>query len=197
MSNPITGAKIINEAILTITPTWIDWKPAALIAAPANPPMSVCDEDDGMPSHQVIKFQEIAASSPERIMGRVMNSLKTVFDTVSAIPNSPMMYLATKKAMKLKAAAQSTAWKGVSTLVVTMVAIELAASWKPLMKSKISANAMTSISNVIFLFYQAYLTRMEVITLAALFILFTVFSSSWIISFSLISSTALVSWLKR
>jgi len=33
-----------------------------------------------------------------------------------------------KKATKLKKAAQTTAWNGVSTLVDTMVAIELAAS---------------------------------------------------------------------
>ena len=43
-----------------------------------------------------------------------------------------MMYLAMKKATKLKNAAQSTAWKGVSTFVDTMVAMEFAASWKPL-----------------------------------------------------------------
>jgi hypothetical protein len=38
------------------------------------------------------------------------------------------MYFAIKKATKLKKAAQSTALKGVSTLVETIVAIELAAS---------------------------------------------------------------------
>ena len=36
-------------------------------------------------------------------------------------------------AMKLKNAAQTTALPGVSTRVETTVAIELAASWKPLM----------------------------------------------------------------
>ena len=38
-----------------------------------------------------------------------------------------------KAAMKLKKAAQTTAWPGGSTRVETTVAIELAASWKPLM----------------------------------------------------------------
>jgi hypothetical protein len=33
-----------------------------------------------------------------------------------------------KKAIELKKAAQTTAWKGVNTLVETMVAMELAAS---------------------------------------------------------------------
>ncbi len=42
-------------------------------------------------------------------------------------------------ARKLKAAAQMTAWCGFSTRVETIVAIELAASWKPFMKSNSSA----------------------------------------------------------
>jgi hypothetical protein len=37
-----------------------------------------------------------------------------------------------RKARKLKAAAQTTATRGVSTRVETTVAMELAASWKPL-----------------------------------------------------------------
>jgi hypothetical protein len=41
--------------------------------------------------------------------------------------------------MKLKNAAQTTATPGESTRVETTVAIELALSWKPLMKSKSSA----------------------------------------------------------
>ena len=39
----------------------------------------------------------------------------------------------TRKATKLKKAAQSTATRGDSTRVETTVAIELAASWNPLM----------------------------------------------------------------
>ena len=50
----------------------------------------------------------------------------------------------TRKAMKLNAAAHTTAKPGVSTRVATTVAIELAASWKPLTKSKPSATAMTT-----------------------------------------------------
>ncbi len=45
----------------------------------------------------------------------------------------------TKAATKLKNAAQMTATPGVSTRVETTVAIELALSWNPLMKSKTSA----------------------------------------------------------
>ena len=58
---------------------------------------------------------------------------------VLPILNSPIMYAAKKKATKFQNAAHKTAWNGVSTLVETMVAIELAASWKPLIKSNIKA----------------------------------------------------------
>ena len=45
----------------------------------------------------------------------------------------------TKAATKLKNAAQTTATPGESTRVETTVAMELALSWNPLMKSKTSA----------------------------------------------------------
>src|SRR5579875_1518152 len=44
-----------------------------------------------------------------------------------------------RKAMKLKKAAQTTATRGLRTRVDTTVAMELAASWKPFMKSKARA----------------------------------------------------------
>src|SRR4029079_2451407 len=53
----------------------------------------------------------------------------------------------TRKAMKLNAAAHTTAKPGVSTRVATTVAMEFAASWKPLTKSKPSATAMTTTSS--------------------------------------------------
>ena len=46
--------------------------------------------------------------------------------------------------MKLKKAAQTTAYCGRSTRVATTVAIELAASWKPFVKSNASAKMMTA-----------------------------------------------------
>jgi hypothetical protein len=48
----------------------------------------------------------------------------------------------TNAATKLKKAAQATAFEGESTRVETTVAIELAASWKPFRKSKVSATRM-------------------------------------------------------
>ena len=71
----------------------------------------------------------MAAMRPAKITGRVMNSVWTVLLMVLATAWSLKM----KKATKLKKPAHSTACKGVSTLVLTTVAMELAASWKPLM----------------------------------------------------------------
>ena len=61
----------------------------------------------------------------------------TVFATAVPNPNA---------AMKLKNAAHATAWPGDSTRVDTTVAIEFAASWKPLMKSKHSASRISAIT---------------------------------------------------
>ena len=48
----------------------------------------------------------------------------------------------TRKAMKLKKAAQMTASCGLSTRVETIVAMELAASWRPFRRSNSSATAI-------------------------------------------------------
>jgi hypothetical protein len=65
----------------------------------------------------------------------------------------PEMVLATPvpkihSATKLKNAAHSTASRGDSTRVETMVAIELAASWNPLMTSNARAAAIVTTTTV-------------------------------------------------
>jgi len=98
------------------------------MAAPAKPPIRVCEEEEGIPNHHVARFHEMAAIIPEKITGSVIKSSITALETVFAIPNSPIMYFAIKKATKLKKAAHKTALKGDKTFVETIVAIELAAS---------------------------------------------------------------------
>src|SRR4030095_3277730 len=102
--------------------------PACAIAAPINPPINVCEELEGIPNHQVSKFQQMAAINPEKITGSVIKCSSTDLEMVLPILNSPIIYFETKKAAKLNRAAHNTAWKGVSTLVETIVAMELAAS---------------------------------------------------------------------
>ena len=84
-------------------------KPWAIMAAPANPPIRVCEEDEGMPLHQVNRFHAMAAITPDKIIGSVIYCSSTVLDTVLAIPKPPIRYLAIKNATKLKKAAHITA----------------------------------------------------------------------------------------
>src|SRR5438552_8551823 len=109
-------------------------------AAPIRPPASACEEEEGRPHHQVIKSQTMAPTSEAQITASTtwvpcalsrskwMMPLPMVLATFTPPP---------KAAMKLKKAAQKTAIISESTRVETTVAMELAASWKPLMKSKI------------------------------------------------------------
>src|SRR6476660_8940778 len=83
-------------------------------------------------------FQMIAPSSAPKI---------TFGSTTcwSIIPPPTALATATppvNSAAKLKNAAHTTAAKGLRTRVPTIVAMEFAESWKPLLKSKTKANAM-------------------------------------------------------
>jgi hypothetical protein len=62
------------------------------MAAPANPPIKVCEEEEGIPYHQVKRFQKIAAMRPDKITGNVMNSFITVL----------LMVFATAWSLKIK-----------------------------------------------------------------------------------------------
>ncbi len=81
---PIIGARKINKTVLMIVSasTILDHEKsipltdrACAIAAPAKPPIKVCEEEEGIPYHQVNRFQKMAAIKPEKITGKVMNSL--------------------------------------------------------------------------------------------------------------------------
>src|SRR5665213_606579 len=103
--------------------------PPFAIAAPAMPPMSACDELVGSASHHVSRLHAIAPRSPAQMTASVTMVMSTVplpIVCATAVPK-------TNAARKLNAAAQMTAWPGDSTRVDTTVAIELAASWNPLM----------------------------------------------------------------
>src|SRR5215213_2674234 len=133
---PNSGDSGMNRMVFSRLPRSSAPKPALAIPAPANPPMRACDEEVGSPSHQVRKFQATAPTSPAKTTASLTTSGSTVLPTVLATA-----VWKTRKAMKLKKAAQRTASRGVSTLVETTVAIELAASWKPLVKSNTRASA--------------------------------------------------------
>ena len=118
-------------------------EPALAMPAPTSPPISACELDDGMPSRLVMICQTMApVSAPKMTRASMMLASTMPRPTVSATcrPN-------TMKAMKLKNAAQATAYCGRSTRVETMVAIEFAASFMPLRKSNASATAISATSS--------------------------------------------------
>jgi hypothetical protein len=84
---PINGARKIKLTVFITGSELMESKvPACAIAAPANPPISVCDEEEGIPSHHVNRFHKIAATKPENITGSVIKFDLTVFAIVFATP---------------------------------------------------------------------------------------------------------------
>ena len=79
--------------------------PALATPAPTRPPISACDELDGIPAHQVIRFHEIAPiNAPKITRASTMSALMMPVPTVCATC-SPKK----RNAMKLKNAAHITA----------------------------------------------------------------------------------------
>src|SRR5258706_3392074 len=105
--------------------------------------MSAWDEEDGSPHHHVRRFHVIAPTSAERIRvgSTILGSMIPLTIVCATFVSSA------NAATKLKNAAQTTARFGVRTRVPTTVAMEFAASWKPLMKSNASATTRTKSVN--------------------------------------------------
>src|SRR5947209_8781137 len=102
---------------------------AAASAAPTSPPINACEDDEGSPKYQVIRFQAIAPTSaanttwrPPVPVGGAMIPLPTVAATLVEI-TAPTRFIT---------AARASAARGVSALVDTATAMAFAASWKPL-----------------------------------------------------------------
>src|SRR6266705_1326221 len=120
---PVCGSTLVNDHLITL-----QFPAADANAAPHNPPMRAWLELVGNPNHHVKRFQKIPPSIAARLVSDVTYAVSispapTVFATAS--PESAPT--------KLKTAANRTAMRGVKTRVETTVAMELAASWKPLM----------------------------------------------------------------
>jgi hypothetical protein len=117
--------------------------PALAMPAPSRPPISACELLDGMPASQVMMFQAMAPARAAKMTPGV-----TMLASTMPVPRvSATCRPKNRKAMKLKNAAQSTAYCGRSTRVETMVAMEFAASCSPLRKSKNSATPIRPISS--------------------------------------------------
>src|SRR5665213_3919503 len=121
-------------ANLLCMPKIRDFGPAQASAAPQKPPMRACELEDGRPHHQVTRFHTMAPSRAASTTMGVMTAGSTM-----PLPMALATWVPKNMATKLKKAAHTTATPGVRTRVDTTVAMELAASWNPLMKSKASA----------------------------------------------------------
>ena len=128
-TKPTSGETTIGISTLSTIVAQCTRAPAAS-AEPTSPPIRACDDDDGSPNHQVIRFHAIAPSSPHRTMTSPSTtenpSVLIVSLTVWAT------FWPSSAPTKFMTAASVSATRGVKARVETDVAIALAASWKPL-----------------------------------------------------------------
>src|SRR5438067_13050148 len=111
-------------------------EPAATSVAPTTPPMSACEELDGIPKYHVMRFQAIAPTRPA-------NTTVSVIAPESTTPlATTLATLSDRKApTTFNTAERPTAIRGGSAPVAIDVAIALAVSWNPLVKSNARAVA--------------------------------------------------------
>ena len=100
--------------------------------------MSACDELEGSPKYQVARFHAMAPIRPAKTTVVVTAPESTMPWATVAATLSEM-----KAPAKFRTADSSTAKRGDIARVETEVAIALAVSWKPLVKSNASAVTTT------------------------------------------------------
>ncbi len=106
----------------------------ATTPTPVSAPIRACDDEDGRPFHQVMRFQQIAPITAASTMIRPLVAAIPVSADRSMIPDPIVLATSVPSSApsRLNAAAMSSARRGVRALVETEVAIALAASWNPL-----------------------------------------------------------------
>src|SRR6266511_735475 len=105
---PSNGEKTMAAAVMPRPLHTIEPSPALVTAAPASPPINACELLEGIPSHQVIKVQQMAPIRAPNITAASTTSAATIpVPTVCATCRPK-----NKQAMKLKNAAHATAYCG-------------------------------------------------------------------------------------
>jgi hypothetical protein len=126
--NPVSGETTIGITTLSRMPlhstVLVDAMPA-----PTSPPIRACEDDDGRPKYQVIRFQVIAPTSADSTITRPCLPLGA---SMIPLPTVCATLVPRKAPTKFITAASSSASRGVSARVEIEVAIALAASWNPL-----------------------------------------------------------------
>jgi len=125
---PTTGESTIGMRTFSMmVPHWT-MPSAANRVAPTRPPKRACEDEDGRPKYQVIRFQMIAPSTPAKTTPRLSTPVGNVTSPSPTVLATPAPKCAPTK---LPTAASASAIRGVSARVEILVAIALAASWKP------------------------------------------------------------------
>src|SRR6202140_4965400 len=115
---PSKGERTMAAPVMPSQDQTIAAVPAFIIPAPASPPISACELLEGIPSHQVSRFQQIAPMRAPKITPASTTSAATIPVPIVRATWSPKK----AKATKLKNAAHATAYWGLSTRVDTTVA---------------------------------------------------------------------------
>ena len=113
------GSRIFEITVLKFTAL----APAPMMTAPISPPNRACDDEDGRPTSQVIRFHRMAPTNPAKTMVGVTSASLTI---------PPEMVFATSVDRNAPAtfstAAMITATLGLSAPVATEVAMAFALS---------------------------------------------------------------------
>lgn len=134
----MAGISTLVTTTLPLTPP----KPTDATVAPIRPPMSAWDELEGRPTSQVIRFQRMAPTSAAKMTSGVMPESSTRPLEIVLATSTDM-----KAPTRLSTADMATAVLGFSAPVEMVVAIALAVSWKPFVKSNTRAVTITIASS--------------------------------------------------
>lgn len=138
-SAAMTGDKTAGRTTLETSPFQSTaLPPAAAMVEPMTPPISACDELDGMPSSQVSRFHKIPPVRPA----------ETTVSVTTLVLTRPLAIVAAtarerNAPTKFSTPEMATATRGGSAPVAIEVAIAFPVSWKPFVKSNARA-AMTT-----------------------------------------------------
>src|SRR5215213_918212 len=132
---PTNGDSTIGMTTLSRITDQCTTLPEAM-AAPTSPPMRACEDDEGSPKYQVIRFQAVAPSRPPMTM-----TMPWIADPPGTMTSATVLATSCPRnaPIRFMTAAIARAIRGVRARVDTEVAMAFAASWKPLVKSKPSA----------------------------------------------------------
>src|SRR5205085_5881758 len=139
-TSPVRGEPRPGSTTLATMPLpWTKAGPWATSMAPIRPPMSACVEELGKPRRHVIRFHTMA---PTRAAPTTVSVTACV--CTMPLPTVAATFVVRNAPARLSTAASRTATRGFRARVETEVAMALAASLKPLVKSNTSATTIMS-----------------------------------------------------